>query len=125
MKTVINTKKALIWGAVVFIIHVIIMNSLWMSPPIASTFNEFSGHPSMKPMESFGGTGIWVGLNSVFGLFFTGLLIWLFLLLFRSLPGRNFSKGLFYGGIIALLKAVPEAFNQWMLVTPHSFLNNL
>jgi hypothetical protein len=39
----------------------------------------------------------------------------LYLVLYNGLPGTGWRKGLFYGGMLALIKAVPEAFNQWTL----------
>jgi hypothetical protein len=66
-------------------------------------------------MDYFGGLGNWLGLTFLFGILFTVLIIWLYLLLYPSLPGSGWQKGLFYGLMVGGIKAVPEAFNQWML----------
>ena len=67
-------------------------------------------------MEYFGGLGNWLLLTFIFGFFLTIFFIILYIILYKCLPGNNWlKKGLFFGIIIAIIKAVPEAFNQWMI----------
>jgi hypothetical protein len=86
-----------------------------MNPWVSGLYAQKEGHPSTKSIDSFGGLGNWLGLTFLFGILFTVLIIWLYLLLHPSLPGRGWQKGLFYGLMVGGIKAVPEAFNQWML----------
>ncbi len=43
------------------------------------------------------------------------LFIVLYLLFYKSIPGKGWKKGIVFGLMIWIIKAVPEAFNQWML----------
>ena len=115
MKTKINYKKAILWGIVVYIIDAILGNLLYMNPFVSGIFEQYSGHPSMKPMEAFGGLGNWLALTMLFGTFLIIIFIVLYLILYKGLPGKGWKKGLFFGAMIAFIKAVPEAFNQWMI----------
>ncbi|MCD4752852.1 MAG: hypothetical protein K8R40_07270 [Anaerolineaceae bacterium] len=114
MKTKINYKRAVLWGIVVYIISVIVGNFLYLNPIVSGIFDQYSGLPSMKPMDAFGGQANWILLMMVFGTFLTIIIIILYLILYEGLPGKGWQKGLFFGVMIAFLKAVPEAFNQWM-----------
>lgn len=69
----------------------------------------------MKPMEAFGGLGNWLLLTMLFGTFLIIIFIALYLILYKGLPGKGWKKGLFFGVMIGFIKAVPEAFNQWMI----------
>jgi len=115
MRPTINYRKVTLWGLVIYIINSLLGNMLYMNPVVANLFAQYEGHPTMKPMEVFGGLGTWLLFNQIFSLAFFILFIALFLLLYPSLPGTGWHKGLFYGVMIGVVKAVPEAFNQWML----------
>ncbi|MGD2033600.1 MAG: hypothetical protein PVF73_00985 [Bacteroidales bacterium] len=115
MKTRVNTKKACLWGAIVLIIDMITGNLLYMNPAVMKIFQEFEGHPTIKPMEAFGGMSNWILLNASFSIIFIIILISLFVKLYESLPGNGWIKGLSFGLIVGIIKAVPEAFNQFML----------
>jgi hypothetical protein len=115
MKTRINTKKAIIAGLIVIVLDMILGNLLYMNPWVSGLYAQYEGHPSTKSMDYFGGLGYWLGLTFLFGIVFTVLIIGLYLLLYPSLPGSGWQKGLFYGLMVGVIKAVPEAFNQWML----------
>lgn len=115
MKTKINYKKAIIWGIVVLIIDMIVGNLFYMNPIVMGIFEQYEGHPTMKPMEAFGGMGNWILLNALFSVFLIAIFIALYLLLYESIPGTGWKKGLSFGLMIGFIKAVPEAFNQWML----------
>jgi hypothetical protein len=115
MNTVVNYKKAIIWGFVVIIIQMFVSNLLYQNPVVSGIFKQYEGHPSTKPMEYFGGLGIWLLLTFLFGIIFTVLMIALYLLLYERMPGIGWQKGLFFGLMVGFIKAVPEAFNQWMI----------
>ena len=115
MKTTINYKKAIIWGAIVWIIQMIISNLLYMNPIVMGINKQYEGHPTIKSFDFIGGLSNWILLTLLFGTFLTIVWIVLYLLFYRSIPGVRWRKGLFYGLIIGFIKAVPEAFNQWML----------
>ena len=115
MKTIINYKKAVIWGVIVWIIQVIISNLLYMNPIVMGINKQYEGHSTIKSFDFIGGLGNWILLTLIFGTFLMIVWIVLYLLLYRSIPGAGWKKGLFYGLMIGFIKAVPEAFNQWML----------
>jgi hypothetical protein len=115
MNTVVNYKKAVIWGFVVIIIQMVVGNLLYQNPVVSGLFKQYEGHPSTKPMEHFGGLGNWLLLTFLFGIFFTVLIIGLYLLLYERIPGTGWQKGLSFGLMVGFIKAVPEAFNQWMI----------
>ena len=116
MKIKINPKKAVLWGAVLIILQMIIGNILYMNPIVAQINKQFEGHPSIKSFDFLGGLGNWIILTMVFGIFL--MIIWIFLykLFYSSLPGKGWIKGLYFGIIIGFIKSVPEAFNQWMVI---------
>ena len=47
MKTIINYKKAILWGIVVYIIDAIVGNLLYNNSLVSGIFNQYSGHPSV------------------------------------------------------------------------------
>lgn len=115
MKTIINYKKAILWGIVLYIIDTIVGGVLFMNPIVSSILDQYMGHPSMKPMEAVGGEGNWILITMLFNIFLIIIFITLYLILYKGLPGQGWKKGLFFGVMIALITAVPEAFNQWMI----------
>lgn len=115
MKTRINYKKAVVWGIIVFVFDSIVGNMLYMNPLVSGIFKTYEGHPSTKPMEYFDGVGNWLMLTMLFGALLVTAFIALYLVLYQSLPGSGWRKGLFYGLMLGGVKAVPEAFNQWMI----------
>lgn len=115
MQTRINYRKAIIWGSVVLVINIIVGNLLWLNPVVRNISQKYyEGHPSVKSLEYFGGLGKYLSLTMLFGVFFVALLIILYLLLYRSLPGQGWKKGIFFGLMASCIKALPEAFNQYM-----------
>ncbi|MEW6042143.1 MAG: hypothetical protein AB1633_11545 [Elusimicrobiota bacterium] len=115
MKTTINYKKVVIWGIVVIILQMFVGNLLYQNPIVSGIYEQYEGHPSTKPMDYFGGLGNWLLLTMLFGIFLEIVFIILYLLLYKSIPGTGWKKGLSFGLMIGFIKAVPEAFNQWML----------
>ena len=116
MKTKMNTKKAILWGGVLVIIQMILGNLLYMNPVVSEINKQFEGHPSIKSFDFIGGLANWIILTMVFGIFL--MIIWIFLykMFYQCLPGKGWTKGLCFGIIIGFIKAVPEAFNQWMVI---------
>jgi len=91
-----------------------------MNPIVAGANKQFEGHPSIKSFDFIGGLGNWILLTMIFGILL--MIFWMFLynLLYNSLPGKGWLKGLSFGIIIGFVKAVPEAFNQWIVINyPH------
>ncbi len=111
----VNVKKAALWGIVVLLIDMVVGNLLYMNPLVSGIYAQYEGHPSTKPMEAFGGLGNWLALTMTFSIFLVAVFIALYLTLYDELPGQGWRKGLFYGLMLGVVKAVPEAFNQWML----------
>jgi predicted cobalt transporter CbtA len=94
----------------------IIGNMLWMNPLAMNISARYEDHPATKSMDYFGGTSHWIMLNTLFGVGLMALFVALYVLFYPRLPGSNtWQKGLFFGLLLGLIKAVPEAFNQWML----------
>ncbi len=110
-----NYKKAVLWGVVVLLIDMLIGNMLWLNPIAVGISRQYEGHPSTKAMDYFGGMGNWLLLTMLFSIFLVAAFITLYLVLYKSLPGTGWKKGLFFGLMLGVIKAVPEAFNQWML----------
>lgn len=115
MKKQINIKKAIIWGAVAWLIQMVIGNVLWMNPISMEINQRYSGHPTIKDFNFLGGMTNWILVTLAFGTFLITVWILLYLLLYTSIPGKNWVKGLCFGAIIGFIRVVPEAFNQWML----------
>lgn len=111
----INYKKAVLWGAIVLIIYMLIGNLFYLNPVVMDIFQQYEGHPSMKPMDAFGGMSNWIILNACFSILYIVFLIILYVKLFESIPGKGWIKGISYGIILGLVKAIPEAFNQLMV----------
>ncbi len=113
---IINIKGAFGWGSLVIALNMILGNLLWMNPIVGKISKKYyEGHPSVKPISEFGGLGYYIGLNALFSVLFSAVLIYFYLLLYQSLPGIDWKKGLYFGLMIGVIKAVPEAFNQWMV----------
>lgn len=114
----INLKKAILWGIVVYLIQAVIGNLFWQNPWVAGIYEQYKGIPGTKSMEAFGGVGNWVMLNMGFGILLIAFFVYLYIVLQPALPGKSgWAKGLYFGFIVGLIKAVPEAFNQFMLFT--------
>lgn len=107
--------KAVVWGLVILCINMAIGNLLYMNPVVAGMFKAFEGNPTMKTTADFGGIGPYVGLNMLAGVFVVTVYLVLYLCVYPVLPGNWIAKGLVFGALIVLVKAVPEAFNQFML----------
>lgn len=111
----VNYGKAVVWGFLVMAIDMMIGNLLYLNPLVSGIFGHFEGHPSIRTMEYFGGMENFILLQAAFGVFISAAYIALYLLLFESIPGTGWKKGLSFGLLLGIVKVVPEAFNQWML----------
>jgi hypothetical protein len=111
----INYKKAALGGVIVILLDMVVGNLLYMNPLVSGLYRQYEGHPSTKPMDYFGGLGNWLLLTFLFGIFFTILIIALYLLLYDRISGIGWQKGVTFGLMVGFIKAVPEAFNQWMI----------
>lgn len=116
MRVHVDKKKATLWGAVTIVIQLVVGNILWMNPIVANLNKQFEGHPSIKSFDFLGGMTNWVLVTFLFGIFLSIVFIVLYPMLYAKLPGEGWSKGLAFGAILAFIKAVPEAFNQWMVI---------
>jgi len=116
MKTKINIKKAILWGFVVIIIQMLISNLFYMNPIVAKINERFVGHPSLKTFDFIGGLVNWIMLTMVFGIILMIIWIILYRYTYIIIPGKGWIKGLIFGFILGLIKSVPEAFNQFMVI---------
>lgn len=104
------------------LISMIIGNLLYLNPLVAGIYNQYANHPSVKNMNEFGGVVNWILLTLLFGIFYDIVIICIYILFYESIPREKWQKGLVYGAIIAFIKAVPEAFNQYMIFNYPSIL---
>ncbi len=114
-KYTINKKNAFIGMIIVMLVSMIIGNILYLNPLVAGIYKKHANHPSVKNMNEFGGIINWILLTLLFGIFYDVLIIGIYILFYESIPKEKWQKGLIYGTIIAFIKAVPEAFNQYMI----------
>lgn len=111
----VNWKKAVLLSAIVYVIDAVIGNLLWLNPLVTGISAAYAGHPGTRSIDYFGGIGNWLALNMLFSLVLIGWITMLFVVLYPGLPGQGWQKGIFFGLMLATLKAVPEAFNQFMI----------
>lgn len=116
MKAKLNTKKTVLWGAIVILLQMVLSNLLYMNPIVSKINKHFEGHSSIKTFDFFGGLGNWLTLTMIFGILLMIFWIFLYQKVYNYLPGKGITKGLFFGTIIGLIKSVPEVFNQWMVI---------
>ncbi len=107
--------KAVVWGAVILVIDMIIGNLLYMNPVTAGIYKAYEGNPVMKTVDDFGGIGWYVGLNMGAGVFIVIVYLLLYLAVYSVLPENKIAAGLIFGAAIVLVKVLPKAFNQFML----------
>ena len=71
------------------IIQMALGNLLYMNPIVAGINKQFEGHPSIKSFDFIGGLGNWIILTMVFGII--EMIFWIFLynLLYNSLPEKK------------------------------------
>lgn len=116
MEIQFSLRKAVLWGAVIQLIQMSYGNFLYTNPFVSKIFRSYEGHPAIKSVEFIGGMKNWVLMNMVFGILLLVFWIILYRVLYTAIPGVGVIKGLLFGLGLGLIKAVPEAFNQWMLI---------
>lgn len=94
----------------------IVSNVFYMNPIVDKINREFEGHPSIKSFDFIGGMGNWLTLTMIFGILLMVFWIILYKVSYFSIPGKGIRKGFIFGITIGLIKAIPEAFNQWMVI---------
>jgi hypothetical protein len=66
-------------------------------------------------MYTVGGRSNWIIYNANFSVLYFVLLIVSYMKLYQGIPGKGWIKGLTFGISIGLIKAIPEAFNQFKI----------
>jgi hypothetical protein len=116
VKLNIHKRKAILGSLAVVFIQMIVNNLLYMNP-IAITINkQFKGYHSIKTFDFIGGLSNWIIVTMLFSMLYMSFLILIFIYIFPLIPGKGWKKGVIFGLICAMVKAVPEAFNQWMVI---------
>ena len=115
-KSKINFRRLVLMGLLLFLINMIIGNLLYQNPLAAGIYAQYQDHPTVKSFDFIGGVLNWVLLTNLFGLVLFCCELALYLFLYPILPGGALLKGFCFGVGLGLLRAVPEAFNQWMLL---------
>jgi len=111
----VNIQKAIIWGIVVVVFQLLLGYFLYMNSFVSGIFSKYSDYSFLKPAEFFGGMDNWFLITTLFSIIIIIVFIALYLVFYKTIPGKGWIKGLFFGGIFGFVRAVPEAFNQWML----------
>jgi len=114
---IVNYKKAVIWSTVVIILQMFVFYLLWMNPVVKEVSAQFTDHPSIKPYEFVGGQDNWMMLRTLFHIVFLSSFIYLYLFFYKTIPGVGWKKGLCFGLLMGAITHIPEAFNQWTLIT--------
>jgi MFS superfamily sulfate permease-like transporter len=111
----VDIKKAVIWGIVLLIISMVIMSVAYQNPLVSGIYHQYQDHSSFKPAEEVGGMGMWMFLMFTGSAVFDAVFIILFLMVHPRLPGNGIQKGLFWGLIYWIFRALPEGLNQYLL----------
>lgn len=115
-KIEVDNGKAILWGSIAILAQMGFFYIIWMNPLVNGISIQFSNHPAVKPYEYFGGLDNWMFLRTVFLIAILAIFIKFFLLFYSNLPGEGWKKGLYFGLILCILKAIPDAFNKWTLI---------
>ena len=115
-----HSKKIVLLGAIAILIQMVVFSLLWLNPWVKSITDQVATHPNLKSYGAFGGVNNWMMLRTTFLVAFSALYIYLFVMLYSSIPGQGWLKGVVFGLTMGVIKNVPEAFNQWTLIVyPH------
>jgi hypothetical protein len=115
MKTKINYAGAVFWGFVITAFGMYLGNYLYTNPVVSRILTRYEGIPVMGSGGFFSAQGSPFLPQVIFGLIFSAVIIGLYLMLYESIPGTGWKKGLAFGLMIGVVKAVPEAFYQWAI----------
>lgn len=110
----IKTGNALVLIGIVFLAGAVIGNLLYMNPFVANLYAQRAGHPGLKPWQEFGSLQAFIMMNMAAGVFLSILYVILFSLIRDRLPSSAFAAGLIFGLLVILVKAAPEAWNQYL-----------
>lgn len=107
-------KNGLILFGVVFVFDSILGNLLYMNPLVASLYANMIDHPGIKPWQEFGTITNFVTLNMLAGIIISFLYVIVFSLVRDRLPNSWLKAGIIFGFLVIMLKAAPEAWNQYL-----------
>jgi hypothetical protein len=110
----VNWKNGLVVLGIVFLFGAVLGNLLYMNPLVAGWYQSMSGHPGIKPWQEFGSLENFILMDMAAGFLLTILYIILFSLLRARLPASRLGAGILFGLLVILLKAAPEAWNQYL-----------
>jgi hypothetical protein len=105
---------AIILFAIVFLADAVIGNLLYMNPLVSGLYAAHAGHPGMKQWQTFGPLFNFIMMNMLAGLVLSAVYVVLFSLVRNSLPPSSILSGLAFGVLVILVKAAPEAWNQYL-----------
>jgi uncharacterized membrane protein len=107
-------KNGLVLFGVVFIFDAILGNLLYMNPLVAGIYATMVDHPGIKPWQEFGTIANFIALNMIAGIIINFLYVILFSMMRDRLPKSWLMAGMLFGVLVILLKAAPEAWNQYL-----------
>lgn len=115
-KFIIHKRKTISVSLAVIFTQMIVSNLLYMNPVANKINKQFKDYHSIKTFDFIGGLSNWIIVTMLFSLLYMSFLILIFIYIFPLIPGKGWKKGVAFGLICAMVKAVPEAFNQWMII---------
>jgi hypothetical protein len=115
-KKLTHKGKAIFVSLAVIFIQMIVSNLLYMNPVAAKINQQFKGYHSIKTFDFIGGLTNWIIITMIFSLLYMFFLIVIFIYIFPVIPGKGWKKGFLFGLTFGMVKAIPEAFNQWMVI---------
>lgn len=119
-----NFKRVLISGLVAGLAAFIVGNILYMNPLVSDIYSQYSSPPCSKPMDSFGGLGIWLSLMLLGGLASTVFLAVLYSYTEKGIAIKPiWKKGLFFGFLLWFITKVPASYYGWLMYTYPDILN--
>jgi hypothetical protein len=113
MKIKINYAGAVFWGFFITAFGMFFGNYLYTNPVVSRILTQYEGIPVMGGFFSAQGGPFWPQV--IVGLILSVVIITLYLMFYESIPGTGWKKGLVFALIISIVKAVPEALNQWVI----------
>ena len=123
MKSFLSLRKILISGLAAGLLSFIAGSILYMNPLTAGVYGNNANWQCSKPMESFGGLGVWLALMLLGGLVSTVFMAVLYAYTEKALPGGPWIKGLFFGVLLWLVSKVPASYYTWLMYTYPNMLN--
>jgi hypothetical protein len=107
-------KNGLIVFVIVFLFSSTLGNLLYLNPLVAGIYGEMAGHPGIKPWQEFGTLTNFILLDLAAGVILNALYVVLFSIMRGRLPDSRLAAGLLFGVLVILVKAAPEAWNQYL-----------